>query len=156
MSGPKYLDHHSYPTYSYLVHSSFTLIFPLHLLCLLATTKYTVISLFNGLRTAIINHLCTDQRFTTVSLKFPYYKFFRLVFILTVGITIPALLWFAAISLASSVISPLCIPSILIRLILISFQSKRCIRRVLSKSSRSLSELNFSYLEYQRFLRVPD
>lgn len=83
----------------YLVHSSFTIIFPLHLLYLLATTEYTAISLFKGLRFAITNHLIPDKSPTTV--KFPYYKFFRLAMILTVGITFPALLWFAAVSLAS-------------------------------------------------------
>jgi len=83
----------------YLVHSSFTIIFPLHLLYLLATTKYNAISLFKGLRVAITNHLL-DQRFTP-TVKFPYYKFFQLAIVLTAGITIPALLWFAAVSLAS-------------------------------------------------------
>jgi len=83
----------------YLVHSSFTIIFPLHLLYLLATTKYTAISLFKGLRITITNHLL-DQRFTP-TVKFPYYKFFQLAMVLTAGITIPALLWFAAVSLAS-------------------------------------------------------
>jgi len=83
----------------YLVHSSLTIIFPLHLLYLLATTEYTALSLFKGLWFAITNHLLPDKSFTTV--KFPYYKFFRLVIVLTVGITFPALLWFAAVSLAS-------------------------------------------------------
>jgi hypothetical protein len=84
------------------------IIFPLHLLYLLATTEYTVISLFKGLRFAITNHLLPDESFTIV-VKFPYYKFFRLAIVLTVGITIPALLWFAAVSLASSVcFSPFC------------------------------------------------
>ncbi|KAF8807385.1 hypothetical protein BYT27DRAFT_7189476 [Phlegmacium glaucopus] len=83
----------------YLVHSSFTITFPLHLLYLLATKKCTVTSLLKGLRIAIANHLLPDQSLTTV--RFPYYKFFRLTIVLTIGITIPALLWFAAISLAS-------------------------------------------------------
>lgn len=72
------------------------------MLYLLATTEYTAISLFNGLRFAITNHLLPDKSFTTV--KFPYYKFFRLTIVLTVGITFPGLLWFAAVSLASSVV----------------------------------------------------
>lgn len=83
----------------YLVHSSFAIIFPLHLLYLLATTKYTTISLLKGLRIAITDHLLPDQRSTKIG--FPYYKFFRLTICLTIGITIPALLWFAAVSLAS-------------------------------------------------------
>jgi len=83
----------------YLVHSSFMIIFPLHLLYLLATTKDTPTSLLTGLRIAITNHLLPDQKFTTV--RFPYYKLFILGISLTAGITLPALLWFAAVSLAS-------------------------------------------------------
>jgi len=75
------------------------IIFPLHLLYLLATTEYTALSLFKGLQIAITNQLLHDKSFTTV--KFPYYKFFRLTIIMTSGITFPALLWFAAVSLAS-------------------------------------------------------
>jgi len=82
----------------YLVHSSLMIIFPLHLLYLLATTEHTAISLFKCLQFAITNHLLPDKSFTTV---FPYYKFFRLTIIMTIGITFPALLWFAAVSLAS-------------------------------------------------------
>lgn len=84
------------------MHSSLTIIFPLHLLYLLATTEHTATSLLKGLRLAITNHLVPDTGFTAV--KFPYYKFFRLAIVLTVGITLPGLLWFAAVSLASSVV----------------------------------------------------
>ena len=93
----------SAPIHSYLVHSSFMIIFPLHMLYLLATTKDTPTSLLTGLRIAITNHLLPDQNFTTV--RFPYYKLFILGISLTAGITVPALLWFAAVSLTSSVVS---------------------------------------------------
>lgn len=83
----------------YLVHSSFAIIFPLHLLYLIATTNYTTTALFRGLGLAITNHLspaaCSGPK------SFPTYKFFRLVMALTAGITLPGLLWFASISLAS-------------------------------------------------------
>ena len=101
------------------------IIFPLHLLYLLATTEHTATSLLKGLRLAITNHLVPDTGFTAV--KLPYYKFFRLVIVLTVGITLPGLLWFAAVSLASSVVSPFCMSDISIKSES-SFQSKRCNR----------------------------
>ncbi|KAF8168120.1 hypothetical protein B0H34DRAFT_684272 [Crassisporium funariophilum] len=81
----------------YCVHSSFTIIFPLHLLYLLATTHHTAVSLFKGLTIALTNQLDPSQQST----HFPKRKFLRLTLALTVGITCPALLWFAAISLAS-------------------------------------------------------
>ncbi|KAF8974052.1 hypothetical protein BDZ97DRAFT_1778191 [Flammula alnicola] len=83
----------------YLVHSSFAIIFPLHLLYLLATTNYTAVSLLKGLAFAISNHLEPGQK--SRGFQFPRAKFIRLVLGLTVGITCPALLWFLAISLAS-------------------------------------------------------
>ncbi|KAF8165417.1 hypothetical protein B0H34DRAFT_689118 [Crassisporium funariophilum] len=83
----------------YLVHSFFAIIFPLHLLYLLATTDYTTVSLVKGLGFAIANHL--DPGSSSKNSNFPYYKFIRLVLAMTVAITFPALLWFAAISLAS-------------------------------------------------------
>ncbi|KAF8905564.1 hypothetical protein CPB84DRAFT_1771726 [Gymnopilus junonius] len=83
----------------YLVHSSFSLIFPLHLLYLLATTDYTTVSLLRGLSLAIANHLAPGQKST--SYRFPRAKFIRLILGCTLGITCPALLWFIAVSLAS-------------------------------------------------------
>ncbi|KAJ7293558.1 hypothetical protein C8J57DRAFT_1043403 [Mycena rebaudengoi] len=79
----------------YLVHSSFAVIFPLHLLYLTATTKYSAAALCNGVTVALANHLAPQQR------AFPRYQFLRLILALTVGLTYPGLLWFAAISLAS-------------------------------------------------------
>lgn len=83
----------------YLVHSSFAIIFPLHLLYLAVTTKYTTTALFRGLQLAITNHLSPTPR--SGSRSFPTFKFCRLVMALTAGITLPGLLWFASISLAS-------------------------------------------------------
>lgn len=139
VSGFKYLAHNTYTLfiYSYLVHSSFTIIFPLHLLYLLVTTKHTAIPLLTGLRIAIANHLLPDQSVTTV--KFPYYKFFRLAMIMTIGITIPALLWFAAVSLASLVVSPVHLRYI--NIIELSSQSKRCNRQVFWAKNKLSSEV---------------
>ncbi|PPQ63790.1 hypothetical protein CVT24_004332 [Panaeolus cyanescens] len=83
----------------YIVHSSFSIIFPLHLLYLLATTDYTTVSLCKGLAIAITKHLDPAQK--SINPRFPHRKFIRLTLIMTMGITCPALLWFAAVSLAS-------------------------------------------------------
>ncbi|KAF9056140.1 hypothetical protein BJ165DRAFT_1398874 [Panaeolus papilionaceus] len=71
----------------------------MHLLYLLATTDYTTVPLLKGLAIVIANHLDPGQK--SVTPRFPYRKFIRLTLIMTLGITCPALLWFAAVSLAS-------------------------------------------------------
>jgi len=83
----------------YLVHSSFSIIFPLHLLYLLLTTRYTAAALLRGLSIAIADHLSPGLKNTRS--EFPRAKFARLVLGLTLGITCPGLLWFSAVSLAS-------------------------------------------------------
>ncbi|KAF9457080.1 hypothetical protein BDZ94DRAFT_288788 [Collybia nuda] len=83
----------------YVVHSTFWIIFPAHFLYLITTTSHSPSALWRGLSIAITNHLSPQE--PTGSLRFPYRKFFRLVLALTVGITYPGLLWFAAVSLAS-------------------------------------------------------
>jgi len=62
------------------------------------TTKYTTIGLIRGLQLVITNHLSPNSR--TGSHSFPKFKFSRLIVGLTAGITLPGVLWFAAISLA--------------------------------------------------------
>ncbi|KAF8213068.1 hypothetical protein K438DRAFT_1803349 [Mycena galopus ATCC 62051] len=86
----------------YLVHSSFSIIFPCHLLYLTLTTKYSTTALINGLTTALTNHLTPSNQFSrSAPPKFPRIRFLGLVLALTVGITCPALLWFMAITLSS-------------------------------------------------------
>ncbi|KAJ3558952.1 hypothetical protein NP233_g11387 [Leucocoprinus birnbaumii] len=86
----------------YLVHTSFSIIFPLHLLYLSATTNYTITGLISGLQLAITNHLSPTTKSTSPgSRPFPKFKFALLVIAMTMGITVPALLWFGAITLAS-------------------------------------------------------
>ncbi|KAF8640613.1 hypothetical protein AX17_000274 [Amanita inopinata Kibby_2008] len=82
----------------YIVHSSFWIIFPLHLLYLALTTDYTVSSLLKGISLAITDHLSPRE---SLDGPFPYYAFSRLVFFMFAGLTCPGLLWFASITLAS-------------------------------------------------------
>ncbi|KAK0465047.1 uncharacterized protein EV420DRAFT_1512565 [Desarmillaria tabescens] len=84
----------------YVVHSSFAIIFPLHLLYLRMTTKHSTKSLVNGLSIAVGDHL-SPLAFPPSSTDFPRFRFVSLILTLTAGITFPGLLWFAAITLAS-------------------------------------------------------
>lgn len=66
----------------------------MHLLYLMGTSKYSARALIKGLSTAVTDHLSPVETLGAPSyLKFPTYKFMRLVFALTVGITCPSLLW---------------------------------------------------------------
>jgi len=86
----------------YLVHSSFSLIFPLHLLYLTWTSGHSISEVLRGLVVTIKYHLAPkQQRRTSLLPKFPTAAFLRLLAFMTVGITCPGLLWFAAISLAT-------------------------------------------------------
>ncbi|KAF7320356.1 hypothetical protein MKEN_00820400 [Mycena kentingensis (nom. inval.)] len=80
----------------YIVHSSFAICFPLHLLYLTQTTKYSTSALIRGVLAAITNHLTPGTTRT-----FPRARFLWMVLLLTGLITYPGLLWFFAISLAS-------------------------------------------------------
>ncbi|KAF8078643.1 hypothetical protein FPV67DRAFT_1557902 [Lyophyllum atratum] len=83
----------------YIVHSAFSIIFPLHFLYLTAVCNHSASSLWSGLSIAITDHLAPLER--SGSKKSPLLLFLRLALACTAGITFPALLWFAAISLAS-------------------------------------------------------
>lgn len=83
----------------YIVHSSFWIIFPLHFAYLIATTNYSASELWRKLTIAITSHLSPHEHLESSS--FPSLRFFSLTLGLTVGVTVPALLWFVAISLAS-------------------------------------------------------
>ncbi len=86
---------------SYIVHSSFSIIFPLHLLYFVVATKDTASSLLKGRALAISIHLAPGQKYA--AFRVPVAKFLPLALLLTVGITVPSLLWFAAVSLTSYV-----------------------------------------------------
>ncbi|EIM83461.1 uncharacterized protein STEHIDRAFT_63538 [Stereum hirsutum FP-91666 SS1] len=88
---------------NFVAHSSFSIIFPLHLLYLVVWTGHSHRRLLNGLRIAITKHLEPPSRRSGTPLSrtpFPTFKFVRLVFLMTLGVTIPALMWFAAVSMA--------------------------------------------------------
>jgi hypothetical protein len=89
---------------SYVVHSSFIIIFPAHLLYL--ATHQNPRHLVQGVINAIKLHLAPKSQKPSVSLSspFPTYKFARLAVLCTVGATVPALLWFASVSLAPYVL----------------------------------------------------
>ncbi|KAJ2921784.1 hypothetical protein H1R20_g15310, partial [Candolleomyces eurysporus] len=92
--------HYRHPFFLfYLVHSTFSLIFPLHILYLTTTTQYSASSLLKGLSIAITHHL--TPRDAPRPHRFPRAAFIKLVSLLTIGVTYPGLLWFAAVSLAS-------------------------------------------------------
>ena len=71
--------------------------FPIHMLYLLVTNQYTARALISGLSRAITQHLNP----THPSGPFPRRRFAQLILAATAGITTPALLWFASVSLAS-------------------------------------------------------
>jgi hypothetical protein len=87
---------------SYIVHSSFALTFPLQLIYLVLTTSASLESLIAGLSLAIkIQFAPTGQNhLVTLRSPFPYTRFLRLTAFLTLGLTVPSLLWFASVSLA--------------------------------------------------------
>ena len=84
------------------MHSTFILIFPLHLLYLVLTTSASLESLLAGLFLAVkIQFAPSDQNYlVTLRSPFPYTRFLRLLAFLTLGVTLPALLWFVSVSLS--------------------------------------------------------
>lgn len=78
------------------------IIFPLHLLYLVLTTSASFESLLAGLSLAIKIHFTPSEksRLSTLQSTFPYGRFLRLTTLLTIGINLPALLWFISVSLS--------------------------------------------------------
>ncbi|VDB84944.1 unnamed protein product [Peniophora sp. CBMAI 1063] len=87
----------------YVVHSAFIAIFPAHFLYLVLIRRHSPRALLTGLSQAIKGHLAPKgtKRASALTGPFPSYKFFRLAALCTLGATVPALLWFGSISLAS-------------------------------------------------------
>jgi hypothetical protein len=87
---------------SYIVHSTFTLIFPLHIGVLLVSNQgYTVKNIFQTLSITLARHMQPSKvSSTTHNGNLSLARFFTFIFILTIGVTTPGLLWFAAVSLA--------------------------------------------------------
>ncbi|KAI0669857.1 hypothetical protein C8Q78DRAFT_1038107 [Trametes maxima] len=86
----------------YVVHSSFALLFPLHLLYLRLTSEHSLRSLWSSVLVAVHKHLAPTASSATLidSTNFPRNRFYRLLAYLTTGITLPGLLWFIAVTLA--------------------------------------------------------
>ena len=88
-------------SFSYIVHSSFVIMFPLHICYLYATSQYSLASLRTSIIVATQEHLAPKSILPSSGTPiFPTRKLVRLVFILTVGVSIPSLLWFVAVRLA--------------------------------------------------------
>lgn len=81
------------------MHSSFSIIFPLHVTYLSLTTGRPIKDYMSGLSLAIKRHI-TGNPTENEDVKFPWPKFATMLGLLTVGITLPALLWFCSVSLA--------------------------------------------------------
>ncbi|KAI0068224.1 hypothetical protein BV25DRAFT_1793344 [Artomyces pyxidatus] len=87
----------------YVVHSSFITIFPLHLAFLAVKTQSPVEPLLSGLFFAIKTQFAPHAQRHAATIHrspFPTFRFLRLIVLLTVGVTVPGLLWFASVSLS--------------------------------------------------------
>jgi len=85
---------------SYIVHSSFAVMLPLHFAMLAITSEAPLRTIWAGLVYALRQHLGTKPTPISASPPFPKWRFVRFLLPLTAGATIPGLLWFIAISLA--------------------------------------------------------
>lgn len=87
----------------YTVHSCFLLSLPIHLIYLLCTTKNGLRPLLRGLRFAIVRQLTTgsEEYADTRHRALPFARTAFLVVLLTIFSSLPGLLWFAAVPLAS-------------------------------------------------------
>ena len=86
--------------HSYVVHSTFAISFPLHVLYISATTQHSVITILKTVLVAVQQHLSPKSTTIFNAATFPTQKFLRLIFYLTSGLTVPSLLWFVSVALA--------------------------------------------------------
>ncbi|KAL1951894.1 hypothetical protein VTO73DRAFT_1043 [Trametes versicolor] len=85
----------------YIVHSSFALLFPLHLLYLCVFSQYSLDSLWISVLDAVRRHLAPRAASSAAAKPtFPTGRFYRLLAYLTTGLTLPGLMWFIAVTLA--------------------------------------------------------
>ena len=82
-----------------MVHSSFLIIFPLHVSYLSLATGRPIKDYMCGLSLAIKRHIARNPT-EPEDAKFPWPRFVTMVVLMTLGVTLPALLWFCAVSLA--------------------------------------------------------
>lgn len=83
----------------YTVHSFFSIMFPVHFMCLTLTSKNSPRAIWRGLMFALTTHISPLSNGRPVS-SFPTGKVLRLILLVTAGITLPGLFWFIAVSLA--------------------------------------------------------
>ena len=83
--------------YSYIVHSSFTIMLPLHFVFLAVTARQSPRELWALLINTLRQHLTPLGVRPT---EFPTRRFAWLLTFLTIASNIPGLLWFMAVSLA--------------------------------------------------------
>ena len=75
--------------------------FPLHLLYLYATSKHSITTIRISILDALQKHLSPKPLLPSPSgPSFPAWRLFRLVLLLTAGVTFPALMWFVAVTMA--------------------------------------------------------
>lgn len=84
---------------SYVSHSSFLTIFPLHVTYLSLTTGRPIRDYMSGLSLAIKRHIAENPA-ESDDAKFPWPRFATMLVLMTIGVTLPALLWFYSVSLA--------------------------------------------------------
>ncbi|PIL31921.1 transporter [Ganoderma sinense ZZ0214-1] len=84
----------------YVVHSSFAISFPLHVIYLSATSQHSIASILKTVLIAVQKHLSPKATSTLNATTFPTRRFLWLIFYLTTGLTVPSILWFVAIALA--------------------------------------------------------
>ncbi|KZT44647.1 hypothetical protein SISSUDRAFT_976694 [Sistotremastrum suecicum HHB10207 ss-3] len=85
----------------YIGHSSFVLLFPLHLLYLVTVTGIPARAYLSGLWTSLRFQLSPPSTFGAREAPFPWPKLTSLSFMMLVGVTGPALLWYASVPLTS-------------------------------------------------------
>ena len=90
------------PAHSYIVHSAFAIMCPLHFLFLLIQSKHSPRAIFRGLYACLCEHIAPTI-FDRPG-AFPTWGFVRLGVILSISIAIPALLWFVAVTQAPLVV----------------------------------------------------
>ncbi|KAF9513766.1 hypothetical protein BS47DRAFT_1329264 [Hydnum rufescens UP504] len=86
----------------YLAHSSFSIIFPLHLAAISCLSGVSSEAYVRGLKLALSQHFDSQHRHgTSRALSFPIAKFLKMIGLLTLGATVPSLLWYISVSLTS-------------------------------------------------------
>ena len=87
---------------SYIAHSTMSLVLPLHLIYLHITSPLRTKAYLRSLSLAVKGHLSRGIPVTTLeNATLPLRRLVTVISWCTFGITVPGLLWFAAITLAS-------------------------------------------------------